>query len=228
MNKLIVLDGLDGCGKSTQLDLLINFLRESNSVKKLSFPAYDKDTSIFIKKYLKGDFGTEDVNAYQASSFYALDRYASFIEDWQDDYNDNNTLIVSGRYTTSNLIYNLAKLPKEEWEQYIDWVTDYEYNKLGIPQPDLVIFLDMPIMTSQKLLSERYNGDESKKDIHESNVNYLSKCRDCALYLAKKFKWEVINCVFPNNDLKPIRVIQYEIQEIIKEWLQSEDNQNTL
>ena len=130
--------------------------------------------------YLNGDFGKnpEEVNAYAASAFYAVDRYASFQIDWKADY-EGGVPILADRYTTSNMIYQLGKLPRTEWENYLSWAQDFEYDKLGLPRPDLVLFLDMPVEVSQALLLGRYHGDEEKKDIHESDLAFAGLCADC-------------------------------------------------
>jgi dTMP kinase len=108
----------------------------------------------------------------------------------------------------------MPKLPENEWDGYLEWLEDYEYDKLGLPRPDCVIFLDMPVEISQKLMTARYNGDESKKDIHEANVNYLNSCRKTALYAADKLGWSVVGC---SDGEKPLAVeeITGKIKEII-------------
>ncbi len=196
MGKLIVIEGLDGCGKSTQLDLLPQKLADKGiDVKSVSFPDYESDSSALIKMYLSGKFGNKpsDVNAYAASSFYAVDRFASYKTNWGDFYNGGGT-VVAGRYTTSNAIHQASKLDSSEWEGFLSWLYDFEYNKIGIPKPDMVIFLDMPIEVSQKLLGNRYEGDESKKDIHEKDLEYLKHCRESAIFTANYSKWQIINC----------------------------------
>ena len=155
MGKLIVIEGLDGCGKSTQLELLPqNLLKNGIESKSVSFPDYDSNSSALVKMYLGGEFGKKpsDVNAYAASLFYAVDRFASYKTNWGDYYNQNG-VIVSGRYTTSNAVHQTSKMDESEWQGFLDWLYDLEYNKVGIPKPDKVIFLDMPIEVSQKLLS---------------------------------------------------------------------------
>ena len=196
MGKLIVIEGLDGCGKSTQLELLPqNLLKNGIESKSVSFPDYDSNSSALVKMYLGGEFGKKpsDVNAYAASLFYAVDRFASYKTNWGDYYNQNG-VIVSGRYTTSNAVHQTSKMDESEWQGFLDWLYDLEYNKVGIPKPDKVIFLDMPIEVSQKLLSGRYNGDEGKKDIHESDTAYLDKCRKPAMFTAKFSGWTIIPC----------------------------------
>lgn len=196
MGKLIVIEGLDGSGKSTQLELLPENLRKNGiDSKMVSFPDYDSDSSALVKMYLNGEFGKkpDDVNAYAASLFYAVDRFASYKTTWGQYYNKNG-VIVSGRYTTSNAVHQTSKMPEADWQGFLDWLYDLEYNKVGIPKPDKVIFLDMPIDVSQKLLSGRYRGDEAKKDIHESDTAYLEKCRKAAMFTAAYSDWTVIPC----------------------------------
>lgn len=194
--KLVVLDGLDGSGKSTQFALLQKTMEQSGRrVCPISFPDYGEPSSALVKMYLAGEFGSDanSVNAYAASSFYAVDRYASYKKFWQKDY-EEGALVLAARYTTSNAIHQMGKLPRNKWDAYLDWLMDYEYRLLELPKPDLVIFLDMPPEVSQKLLSERYGGDEAKKDIHENNRAYLLSCREAALYAAKRQGWTVLPC----------------------------------
>lgn len=196
MGKLIVIEGLDGSGKSTQLDLLKANLEKLNiDCKSVSFPDYENPSSTLVKMYLGGEFGKkpDDVNAYAASVFYTVDRYASYKSVWGEYYNNGGT-VVSGRYTTSNAVHQASKLEESRWEDFLSWLYDFEYSKIGIPKPDKVIFLDMPIEVSQKLLSKRYEGDNSKKDIHESDTEYLDRCRKAALFTANYSGWEIIPC----------------------------------
>lgn len=196
MGRLIVIDGLDGSGKSTQLTHLDAYLQKSGiRYKQICFPDYAQPSSALVKMYLAGEFGTnaDAVNAYAASSFYAVDRYASYKKFWQADY-EQGALIVAARYTTSNAIHQMAKLPRCEWDAYLHWLEEYEYRLLALPRPDTVLFLDMPPAVSQQLLSHRYEGDESKKDIHERDAAYLRSCRECALYAAGRQHWHCIPC----------------------------------
>ena len=216
-SRLIVLEGLDGCGKSTQLDKLNEyFINKGVKIKAISFPDYKNPSSALVKMYLNGEIAdsAEQVNAYAASSFYAVDRYASYKQFWEQDYK-NGCTILAARYVTSNAIYQMTKLPESCWEEYLEWLADYEYDKLELPQPDLVIFLDMPIEISQGLMSKRYEGDESKKDIHESNVRFLNTCRKAALYSAKKLGWQVIDCSRDGQPL-PIEDILGKIKSLIE------------
>ena len=196
MGRLIVLDGLDGSGKSTQLLRMQEYFAEQNiDYRQISFPDYEQPSSALVSMYLRGEFGTsaDAVNAYAASSFYAVDRYASYKKFWQEDY-EADRLILAARYTTSNAIHQMGKLPKTEWDAYLNWLQEYEYGLLGLPKPDTVIFLDMPLEISQQLLSSRYEGDETKKDIHERDLQYLRICRESALYAAGAMNWSVISC----------------------------------
>ena len=220
MGKLIVIEGLDGCGKSTQTELLIDYLKKENiDFKKIKLPDYESPSSTLVKMYLSGDFGKDAdcVNAYAAGAFYAVDRYASFNLGWKKDY-EKNTLIVADRYATSNSIYQMEKLNSDEWDSYLEWSADFEYVKLGIPKPDLVIFLDMPVNISQKLMSERYGGDESEKDVHEKNIHFLENCCKSALYTAEKQGWKIVPCSDGLNPY-PIEEIHKQIIKLIKEVL---------
>lgn len=214
--KLIVIEGLDGSGKATQAELLQKSLqkKEKFKIRKVSFPNYDSPSSSLIKMYLGGQFGTEpdSVNAYAASAFYAVDRYAGFKKDWGEDY--KNGLIVADRYTTSNAVHQCAKLPREEWNAYLTWLFALEYEKMGIPKPDIVIYLKVNPEVSQKLMMKRYRGDESKKDIHERNADYLKCCEAAAEYCSKKCGWKIVECC-EKEEMRNIEEIHEEILRII-------------
>ena len=203
--KLFVIEGLDGCGKSTQLEMLKS--KTDDNTRFISFPNYDSASGEIIKDYLSGKFAEENgkAGAYTASSFYAVDRYISYKTDWEKDYQAGKT-IIAARYTSSNAIYQMTKLDKSQWDEYLSWLEDYEYDKFGIPRPDKVVFLDMPIEVSQKLLSSRYGGNEDKKDIHERNVDFLKACREAALYTAKKKGWFILPCSDGENPFTPERI----------------------
>ncbi len=216
---LIVIDGLDGSGKTTQFDIIKNILSEKYSVKPISFPDYSNPSSALVRMYLNGEISgnASDINAYAASSFYAVDRYANYKMVWEENYK-NGDLIFASRYVSSNAIHQMVKLPEYEWDGYLEWLSDYEYDKLGLPTPNLVIFLDVPVEISQKLMSGRYNGDESKKDIHEADVAYLHSCRKSALYAAERLGWKVISCC-NENGLLPIETVTNKLLNIINEVL---------
>lgn len=210
---LIAIEGLDGSGKETQAKLLASALEKYGvPVREVSFPDYESDSSALIKMYLSGQFGSDpnEVNAYAASSFYAVDRYASFKKDWSQDY--ENGIIVADRYTTSNAIHQCSKLPKEKWDDFLEWLFNYEYHLLKVPEPTRVIYLKVDPVVSQKLMTRRYQGDESKKDIHERDMEYLKHSREAAEYCSKKFGWTVVECCSGGT----MRRIEEIHQEILK------------
>ena len=202
--KLIVIEGLDGSGKATQTGLLCARLeREGRPFRRISFPDYEEPSSALVKLYLSGSLGSlDEVNAYGASLFYAVDRYASYLAHWKGDYLAGR-LVVADRYATSNVAHQMSKLPREEWDDYLRWLEDTEYVRVGIPRPDLVIYLDMDPEVSRKLLSRRYRGDESRRDIHEADFGYLLRCREAALYGAGRLGWQVIPCSGRGEPLPP-------------------------
>lgn len=214
--KLIVIEGLDGSGKGTQTALLTAALTEKGiNVKQVSFPDYNNPSSSLVKMYLNGELGSkpDDVNAYAASSFYAVDRYASYKQFWQADY-EAGTVILADRYATSNAIYQLSKLAENERTDYLNWLEFYEYSQLQLPKPDAVIYLDVPIEISQKLLDKRYSGDTTKKDLHESNLEFLKQCRKSALYSAQVQGWQIVSCA-ENGDLRSIEDIHNEVVQLV-------------
>ncbi len=218
--KIIVIDGLDGSGKSTQAPLLLEYLKSKGlKVKLISFPDYNEPSSALVKMYLNGEFSdnAQEVNAYAASSFYAVDRYASFKKFWEQYYNDGY-IIVATRYVTSNAIHQMSKLDSKDWDYYINWLEDYEYEKLGLPKPDKVIFLSMSREVSQKLLSGRYEGDESKKDIHEKNIKYFDECIKTSKYAAQKMNWDVVSCCDGENPYS-VEQIASKIQKCVDDIL---------
>ena len=211
--KLFVIEGLDGCGKSTQLEMLK--AKVAGDIRFISFPNYDSASGEIIKDYLSGKFSEENgrTGAYTAGSFYAIDRYISYKTDWEKDYRSGKT-IIAARYTSSKAIYQMAKLEKSHWDEYLLWLEDYEYDKFAIPRPEKIIFLDMPIEVSQKLLSARYGGDEAKKDIHERNISFLKACRESALYTAEKKGWYILPCSDGKDPYSPEK-INKELSELI-------------
>lgn len=217
--RLIVLDGLDGSGKHTQAQLLLGRLEAAGlPVKAVSFPDYAQPSSALVRAYLAGEFGGADqVNAYAASSFYAADRYANYKLDWEQNYRSGEWVLAS-RYTTSNAIHQMSKLPPEQWDSYLAWLEDYEYDKLGLPRPDLVLFLSLPLELSQQLLAKRYHGDASKKDIHEADLAYLVQCTKAAAYAGEKLGWHCIPCS-DGSRLYPIPQIRDSLRQTIREVL---------
>ena len=220
MGIFVDLEGLDGSGKTTQTELICKRLQEDGiDFRQIKLPDYDSDSSILVRKYLAGDFGKNagDVNSYAASVLYAADRFASYTEKWGADYKAGQ-LIFADRFTPANALYQMTKLDKSEWDSFLEWLFDFEYEKIGIPAPDKVIFLDMPVEVSQRLMTSRYGGDETKKDVHEANVEFLNACREAALYAAEKYGWSVVNCA-ENGEPLPIEVINDEVYKILLDVL---------
>ena len=219
-SKLIVIEGLDGSGKATQTKLLAEKLNTLGySVRQLEFPDYNSPSSALVKMYLGGEFGSnpEDVNAYAASAFYAVDRAAGYLGDWKRDCEGGKVLLCD-RYCTSNIIYQMSKVPESERDAFISWQADFEYDKLGLPRPDMVIYLDVEPAVSQKLMEKRYGGDNSKKDLHESNLRFLLSCRDSALYAAEKCGWKLIDCC-EYGEIRSIEAIADDINSLIERVL---------
>lgn len=209
---LIVIEGLDGSGKATQAKLLTEHVRRRNKpVRMISFPDYHAESSVLVRMYLNGRFGNNpnDVTAYAAGTFYAVDRFVSYHDYWKEEY-ERGDLIIADRYTTSNITIQPSKLPRSEWDYYIKWTEDLEYEKYGLPRPDMVIYLDVEPDVSQRLMEKRYGNDPTKKDIHESNLSFLLRCRECALYAAQRLDWTVIKCTHKGR-MRPIDEITHEI-----------------
>ena len=214
---LIVLEGLDGSGKATQTGLLYDALCAAGvSGRQITFPNYASQSSALVKMYLAGAFGehAQDVNAYAASSFYSVDRYASYKTEWGAFYHGGG-VVVADRYTTSNAVHQCAKLPRAQWEAYLDWLFDFEYGKIAIPKPDLVVYLDVEPDVSQQLLAQRYGGDEGKKDIHESDLAYLRQSREAAQYCAQALGWQRVVCT-ENGAMRPKSAIHQDILALVR------------
>lgn len=218
--KLITIEGSDASGKATQSQKLFERLvNEKYNVIKLTFPNYESDSSALVKMYLNGDFGSDpnDVSPYITSTFYAVDRYASYKTQWEKFYL-NGGIIISDRYTTSNMVHQASKIKDlEEKEKFLDWLWNLEFKLYGLPIPDSVLFLDMPPEYSQKLMEKRENKftGEKEKDIHERNFQYLYDSYDNANYLVNKYKWEKISCI-ENSRIKAIEDIHNDIYAALK------------
>ena len=218
MGKIIVIEGTDASGKQTQTDLLYEFLKkENNNVMKLTFPDYESDTSIFVKMYLDGKFGesAECVDAKTASVFYAVDRYGSYKTKWEEFIKKEDSIIIFDRYVTSNMVHQAAKYDDENKKnEFLDWLYDFEYNIMGLPKPDKVIFLNMRFDLAEKLMEKRKNKitDEEAKDIHERDCLYMKKCYNNACFVAKKYAWDEIKC-FNGDEIRSIEDIHEEIRK---------------
>ena len=212
MGKLIVLEGTDGSGKSTQFQRLTARLeQEGRSFQRLVFPQYSEPSSALIRMYLGGEFGGKpsDVNAYAASAFYSVDRYASYKKVWGDWY-EQGGLVISDRYTTSNAVHQTSKEPPEKQRDFLKWLYDFEYDKLGLPRPDLVTYLDVPTDFTEKLMRRREVDTHTHADIHEKDLEYLATCRRTGKAAADYYGWTVIQCVEDGN-MRSIEDIHEEI-----------------
>ena len=222
MGKLIIFEGLDGSGKGTQTELACQSLRQKGyDPLKITFPDYESESSALVKMYLSGQFGQkpDDVNAYAASTFYAVDRYASYKTSWGAAYR-SNSLIISDRYTTSNAVHQCSNLPPMHWDGFLEWLFDFEYKKLGLPAPDAVIYLAVDPDVSQRLIAERYNGDQTKMDIQEKDTEYLARSRAAAEYCARKLGWKRIECTTVADGVKTIRSVE-DIHAEVLAYLES-------
>lgn len=227
MAKFIVIDGLDGCGKATQTKMLADRLRsEGKDVVQFSFPDYSSDSSAAVRMYLHGEISTnlDELNPYACASFYAVDRYIQYIKKMKKYFEkDDNTIILSDRYLSANIIHQGSKFETaEERERFIKWVYEYECETLGLPKEDYTLLLLVNPEASQKLLSKRYDNDENKKDIHESDLKYLEKCYtrlyDSVEYIQKNgiSDWETLKCSDENNNVYSKEHIHNLVYELVK------------
>lgn len=217
--KLIVIEGVDSSGKQTQSALLKEKLKDKGeNVVSIEFPNYKSDSSAVVKMYLGGEFGKDagDVSGYAASMFFAVDRFASVRGEWKEHFGKGN-IIIADRYTTSNMVHQASKIENlKEKEIFLDWLRDLEYNKLALPKPDLVIFLDMPVKNAMELMAERANkiNNSAVKDIHESDMGYLRKSYDNAVFVANRENWTTVHCT-NNGKVRSIEDISDEIFSIV-------------
>ena len=221
MGKLIVIEGTDGSGKSTQFARLSQHLEEDNiAFKHLVFPRYKEESSALIRMYLGGVFGDKptDVNAYAASAFYAVDRYASYKMDWGKWYEEGG-LVLSDRYTTSNAVHQASKEAGADQQKYLHWLYEFEYEKLGLPRPDLTIYLDVPTDFTEKMLRGREQATNTHADIHEKDMDYLATCRKTGRAAAEYYGWTVIQCV-KDGAMRTIEDIHEEIYRAVKQCLE--------
>ena len=212
MGKLIVIEGTDGSGKSTQFRLLTERMTaEGRAFQKLVFPQYKEVSSALIRMNLGGEFGAKpsDVNAYAASAFSAVDRYAAYKKVWGQWY-ENGGLVLSDRYTTSNAVHQASKEPEEKQGEFLKWLYEFEYDKLGLPRPDLTIYLDVPTDFTEKMLRSREAATNTHADIHEQDMDYLATCRRMGKAAAAYYGWTVIECV-KDGKMRTIEDIHEEI-----------------
>ena len=221
MGKLIVIEGTDGSGKSTQFRLMSEHLEKDGvAFKHIVFPRYSEESSALIRMYLGGQFGDKpsDVNAYAASSFYAVDRYASYKMDWGKWYEEGG-LVISDRYTTSNAVHQASKETGANREKYLKWLYEFEYDKLELPRPDLTIYLDVPTDFTEKMLRCREAATNTKADIHEKDMQYLATCRQCGREAAGFYGWTVIQCV-RDGKMRSMEDIHSEIYAAVQQCLE--------
>jgi len=215
--RLIVFEGTDGSGKATQSKLLYERLfSDGYNVKKFSFPDYDDPSSTLLKMYLGGEFGDkpDSVNCYVASSFFTVDRIASYLKKWKEDL-DSGAIIILDRYTSSNMVHQTSKLSKDKWDEYLEWLYDFEFIKMQLPAPDLTLYLHVDVDMSEKMMAKRYSNDETKKDIHERAQEYLDMCRVCSGYAASRHEWDVIQCA-RNGELMSIEDIGEIVWQLVE------------
>ena len=222
MGQLIIFEGLDGSGKGTQTKLTAQRLQQQGyDLRQITFPDYESESSALVRMYLSGAFGDkpDDVNAYAASSFYAVDRYASYKTGWGEFYREGG-LVLSDRYTTSNAVHQASKEPEQDREKFFAWLYDLEYRHMGLPVPDLVLYLDVPTELTGQMLRRREHDTHTHADIHEQNMDYLRRCRSTGLQAAKYYGWTVIACA-KDGKMRSIDAIHNEIflrvQECLKE-----------
>lgn len=221
MGKLIVIEGTDGSGKSTQFRLLSRHLENDGvAFKHLEFPRYNEESSALIRMYLSGVFGESpaNVNAYAASTFYAVDRYASYKMDWGQWY-EKGGVVLSDRYTTSNAVHQASKEVGQAQTEYLHWLYDFEYNKLGLPRPDLTIYLDVPTDFTEKMLRGREQATNTQADIHEKDTEYLATCRKTGRAAADYYGWTVIACV-KDGKMRSMDDIHNEIYTTVRKCLE--------
>ena len=212
MGKLIVIEGTDGSGKSTQFRLLTEAVEQAGyEFRKLVFPQYKEESSALIRMYLGGEFGDKpsDVNAYAASAFYAVDRYASYKKVWGQWYEEGG-LVLSDRYTSSNAVHQASKEPEGGRAEFLRWLYEFEYDKLGLPRPDLTIYLDVPTAYTEQLMRAREAATGTSADIHEQDLGYLATCRQMGRTAAEYYGWTVIHCV-RDGKMRSIEEIHEEI-----------------
>ena len=216
--KLIIIEAGDGCGKATQTKLLYDRLNQAGyKVKKIEYPDYESPACTPVKMYLQGEFGghVDDVNAYAASVLFAVDRYASYRMKWKKDY-EEGTIILADRYTTSNMVHQAVKIEDSKMrDEFLSWLWDTEFTKMGLPVPDKVIFLNMPPDISNKLIDNRAKKDNRKKDIHEQDKNYLEKCHEVYHEMANRYDWDIVECA-KDNQLRTIEEIHEDVWQKIQ------------
>ena len=216
MSKLIVIEGVsDSVGKTTQIKELYNkLIKDGKEVVYHHFPSYGSVGASLVEEYLKGNLGKrEEIGPYAISSFYAVDRFCAYHNELKEALEDGKIVLLD-RYTTSNLIYQGSLFEREKKDEFLDYITDYEYNRLGLKKPDLVIFLKLDKDFSNTLRKNRdYDGIDG--DINEKDNVFLDKVYDNSLYVADKYDFKVIECS-KEGKLRSIDEISSEIYDVVK------------
>lgn len=219
MGRLIVIEGAcDGIGKTTQFKLMQDKLvQEGNKVISHHFPSYNEYQGKPVENYLKGEFGLpQELSPYFVNSLYATDRAVTWHSELKEKYDAGYTVLLD-RYTTSSIIYQAALIEDEsEKKKFMDFVTDYEYNKIGIPKPDSVIFLYAPFELATRIRMERKENDGVANDVHEKDLEFMKKVYDSAMFAADYLKWDKIKCDF-NDQMKSIDEIHNMICRKLKQ-----------
>lgn len=229
--RLITIEAGDGSGKATQTKALYDRLKaEGYNVIKVEYPDYASDSSALVRMYLGGAFGdkAEDVSAYGASAFFAVDRYVSYHLKWKAAYEDG-AVILADRYTTSNMVHQAVKLADAAArEEFLDWLWDFEFGRLQLPVPDAVIFLDMPPEVSDRLIAARAEKDAARqKDIHERDSAYLHRCHAAYRAMADKYGWARVPCS-SGGVLRSVEAIHNDVYNIVKMAIQNKAIDNKM
>ena len=217
--KLIVVEGAcDGIGKSTQYQLLKDHLQEDGyEVVSHHFPSYDTVQGRPVEKYLKGDFGKpSELSPYFVNTLYAVDRAITWKESLEKEYNDGKIILLD-RYTTSSIIYQSSVIEDiEERKKFIDYICDYEYSKLGIPEPDSVVFLHAPFDMVTKMRNARKANEGLVNDIHERDIEFMKKVYKNAMFISEYLGWDKIDCV-NGNSMDSIENIHQKVYKKVKD-----------
>lgn len=228
MGKIIVIDGLDGSGKATQTELARQELEKLGyNVVKAAFPNYESESSAAVRMYLHGELGSDPkkLNPYMCASFYAVDRAIQFEQKLNKVYKEKDTILLLDRYLSANIIHQGGKFKTDkEMKEFFLWDYEFETKYMGIPKDDLTLVLEVPVDISQRLMTERYSGDNTKKDIHEADVEYLKLCYHsmevaCETLVKPNYNWNRISCSTDGFNIRTREDIHIEIMNHIKSVL---------